>query len=600
MTTEENYQAVKAGCTALRPYSDGRGLLEPYTASLLGEWQKTAIRQEGLTMFEAMVACSAKRAVADAGLHPGTQRVVLIVSTTKANVNDLADADNAMASAADNALASADNASAHADDNALADADIYSSSLVYPGESAERIARAVGVKTLPIVVCNACISGVAAIVLAQRLLEAGEYDHAIVCGGDCQGDFIISGFQSLKALSEKECRPFDMERTGLNLGEAAATLVLSARQTRAGQWAIVRGSVRNDAYHTTAPAKKGDGLLACLHDVLQGDDISRLAVVNAHGTGTLFNDQMESVAIERAGLSAVPVNALKGYYGHTMGAAGLLETILTMRSLDDNTILGTRGFEELGVSGRIHVSASHQSTDKHAFIKTISGFGGANAALLAVRVDEMGDRRMYRRKNMPELEVAHNVVITSGGVTLDGQTIDVQSRSLPMLTEMYKRLGCNYSKFYKMDPLSRLGFIASEILLAEERKDDDEDGQASGDETERAVILFNGTSSLVSDRKYLESIRPGDDYFPSPSVFVYTLPNIVTGEIAIRNGWHGETSFYILPVLNGALQDRIVNCSLRKKGMNSVLTGWLDYKSDDTFVAIMQIMKVKDRQKDAL
>ena len=91
---------------------------------------------------------------------------------------------------------------------------------------------------------------------------------------------------------------------------------------------------------------------------------------------------MESAAIDRAGLIDVPVNSLKGYYGHTMGAAGVLESILSMKAVDDGTVLGTRGYEELGVSHPVKVSASHSTTRKQAFLKLLSGFGGCNAAML--------------------------------------------------------------------------------------------------------------------------------------------------------------------------------------------------------------------------
>ena len=94
---------------------------------------------------------------------------------------------------------------------------------------------------------------------------------------------------------------------------------------------------------------------------------------------------MESIAIDRAGLSNVPVNSLKGYYGHTMGAAGVLETIMSMQAIDDNNILASRGFETLGVSRNINVTNQNQPTEKKAFIKLLSGFGGCNAALLMTK-----------------------------------------------------------------------------------------------------------------------------------------------------------------------------------------------------------------------
>ena len=105
-------------------------------------------------------------------------------------------------------------------------------------------------------------------------------------------------------------------------------------------------------------------------------------VSDTHGTATVYNDEMESVAIERTGLSQVPVNGLKGYYGHTMGAAGILETILSMYAIDEHNKLATRGYETLGVTHPLMVTNQNQATDKRMFIKLLSGFGGCNAALL--------------------------------------------------------------------------------------------------------------------------------------------------------------------------------------------------------------------------
>ena len=142
------------------------------------------------------------------------------------------------------------------------------------------------------------------------------------------------------------------------------------------------GAVRNDAFHISSPSKNGEGARLTIDAITGEGDIQKLAFVNAHGTATLFNDQMESIAIERAGLAGVPVNSLKGYYGHTMGAAGVLETIISMQALNDGLVLGTKGFEHLGVSKHINVSAENKHTTKHAFVKMMSGFGGCNAAIV--------------------------------------------------------------------------------------------------------------------------------------------------------------------------------------------------------------------------
>ena len=544
-TTAENYQAVKAGRSALMRHDQRWSLPDKVlTASLFSKEQEQQFLISGLSRFESIVVTSVREALSQTTLDVSQPNVILIISTTKGDVELLEESP---------------------------EADHLS-----PADSAQRIARELGFTTEPIVVCNACISGLSALILASRLLEDGQYDHAVVCGADSQSRFIVSGFQSLKALSPEPCRPFDMERMGLNLGEAAATMILSKG---VGDWTLGPGAIRNDATHISNPAKNGEGSYLALKAVVSDGDQESLAFINAHGTATIFNDQMESVAIERAGLMDIPVNAYKGYYGHTMGAAGVLETILSMAAMDDQTILATQGFEELGVSGHISLSASHQPTSKSAFVKMLSGFGGCNAALLL----EKNETRPTGGFHSP-FSSHHSVVIRPDAVEVDGRCLPIDANGPALLTALYRQYVGDYPKYYKMDPLSRLGFIASELLL-----------QAEGAERfvacdDRAVIFFNHSSSICADRQYLETIADPDNCFPSPSVFVYTLPNIVTGEIAIRNGYHGETSFYILPRRDERLMQQILQASCLDPMTQSILCGWLDYEDDAHFVADLGIL----------
>ena len=560
-TTAENYQAVKAGRSALARYDQRWSLPDKVlTASLFSQEQEQQFLISGLSRFESMVVTSVREALSQTTLDVSRPNVILIISTTKGDVELLEESP---------------------------EADHLS-----PADSAQRIARELGFITEPIVVCNACISGLSALILASRLLEDGQYDYAVVCGADSQSRFIVSGFQSLKALSQEPCRPFDMERMGLNLGEAAATMILSKG---VGDWTLGPGAIRNDATHISNPAKNGEGSCLALKTIIDDNDKESLAFINAHGTATIFNDQMESVAIERAGLADTPVNAYKGSYGHTMGAAGVLETVLSIAALDDHTILATQGFEELGVSGHISLSASHQSTSKSAFVKMLSGFGGCNAALLFEEGGMRNEERDYLVGKKLKLEYSpssfllprsssHSVLIRPDAVEVDGRHLPIDAFGKDLLTALYRQYVGDYPKYYKMDPLSRLGFIASELLL-----------QAEGAERfvacdDRAVIFFNHSSSVCADRQYIETIADPDNCFPSPSVFVYTLPNIVTGEIAIRNGYHGETSFYILPRQDDRLMQQILQASCLDSKTQSILCGWLDYEDDAHFVADLGIL----------
>lgn len=567
-TSEENYLSVKAGRSGIRAYEPGTcNIPEGFYASLLFE------------DFETLALRSAQKAIANGRLELKGKRTAFILSSTKGNIEK---------------------------NISLAD-------------SAQRIASQLGIDAKPIVVCNACISGLSALILGNRLIDSGLYDAAIVCGCDTPRQFILSGFQSLKALSPEPCRPFDMERMGLNLGEAAATLILSKNPIQGNSWRMGDGFIRNDAFHISTPSKTADGLYLSLQRTLESftkeisstckqiDMKEHLAFINAHGTATLFNDQMESVAIGRAGLSDLPANAYKSFWGHTMGAAGILETIISMKAIDDDTILGTRGFSELGVSGKMNICAENRPTDKKGFIKMLSGFGGCNATIWAAKKPERENIALSQiEQQNREFTTTHTIRITPEEVILDQRKLWEGKEELgkqegqehhSLLTTLYKQMIGNYPKFYKMDGLSRLGFVASEILLNAEKGDTDVERREEEGERlleERAIIFFNHSSSIASDRNYKESINDKNNYFPSPSIFVYTLPNIVTGEIAIRNHFHGETSFFILPDKDERMMEEILQASCRDDQSKSFLTGWIDYEDERHFEADLKIKKMRN------
>ena len=573
-TSEDNYLSVKSGRSGIRAYEPGTcNIPEGFNASLLFEdFETLALKsaQKAIGNAQKNIANEQKN-IGNAQLELKGKRTAFILSSTKGNIEE---------------------------NISLAD-------------SAQRIASQLGIDAKPIVVCNACISGLSALILGNRLIDSGLYDAAIVCGCDTPRQFILSGFQSLKALSPEPCRPFDMERMGLNLGEAAATLILSKNPIQGNSWRMGDGFIRNDAFHISTPSKTADGLYLSLQRTLESftkeisstckqiDIKENLAFINAHGTATLFNDQMESVAIGRAGLSDLPANAYKSFWGHTMGAAGILETIISMKAIDDDTILGTRGFSELGVSGKMNICAENRPTDKKGFIKMLSGFGGCNATIWAAKSPESEMIALSQKEQQEcEFTTTHAIRITPEEVVLDHQKLWEGNQNAnekleeqegaghhSLLTSLYKQMIGNYPKFYKMDGLSRLGFVASEILLNAEKGETDK---------ERAIIFFNHSSSIASDRNYKESINDKDNYFPSPSIFVYTLPNIVTGEIAIRNHFHGETSFFILPDKDERMMEEILQASCRDAQSKSFLTGWIDYEDERHFEADLKIKKMRN------
>jgi hypothetical protein len=146
-------------------------------------------------------------------------------------------------------------------------------------------------------------------------------------------------------------------------------------------------------------------------------------------------------------------------------------------------------------------------------------------------------------------------------------------------SEIYTFLGIDYRKFFKMDALSKAGFVASEMLLqAFDREQPKED---------MGIVFFNHSSSLEADKAYQQTIQEQDNYYPSPAVFVYTLPNIVAGEIAIRNKIHGETAFIVYPMFQPASIEETVNGVFLNSGLKYLLTGWVEVEDNELDVCMM-------------
>ncbi len=251
-------------------------------------------------------------------------------------------------------------------------------------KSAALIAQSVGLKGKTIVVSQACISGLSALIVAYRALSTGRYNHAVVCGADRLSPFVLAGFGSFHALATGPCKPFDERRDGINLGEAAATIILSTEPGEAPLAQIFGGANSNDANHISGPSRTGAELAQAIDRALAeaGLKSSDIAAISAHGTATRYNDEMESKAFAIADLLHAPLHSLKGYVGHTLGAAGVLESALLIESIRHGQTIASAGFETLGVPMPVRVSTKTETLDIPYALKTASGFGGCNAAVV--------------------------------------------------------------------------------------------------------------------------------------------------------------------------------------------------------------------------
>lgn len=364
-TSEENFAHLKKMETGVKRYNDASLWMEPLMASrvddvrLEREFAKLG-SSAGFTRLEKMMLVSATAALSEnKKIDISSSRTLIIVSSTKGNI-ELLDKEEGKR---------------------------FEKKRLYLWETAAQVARFMGNPNKPLVVSNACISGVLAIILAKRLLDEGKYDTMVVIGADSLTKFVVSGFQSFKAVSNEVAKPYDAKRAGISLGEGCGTMVLTNDETKlndAERILVMGGASSNDANHISGPSRTGDGLQMAIEKTLSEAMISAEEVdyISGHGTATQFNDDMESLAVANTQLGAVPMNSLKSYFGHTLGAAGIIESVMGVHSMRQNTLIGTYNFEELGVPATVNIIKDTRAEEVNNCLKTAAGFGGCNAAVL--------------------------------------------------------------------------------------------------------------------------------------------------------------------------------------------------------------------------
>lgn len=357
-TTKENFSGLKKNQSGIFLHENSTFSPTPFYASLFSGdsvFLETDIKTS-YTKFEQLLIASISDALQNTDIDIRDKKTMLIISSTKGNISLI-------------------------------------ETQKFNGELKERVALHSSAKFVaeyfdhpnkPIIVSNACISGLLALLTGLRLIQSGQYENAIVAGCDVITKFILSGFQSFMAVSALPCKPFDAQRDGITLGEGAATVILSSQKKYSGNIKFAGGAISNDANHISGPSRTGEELALAINNALRNANVPATDIdfISAHGTATLYNDEMEAKAISLTNMESVPANSLKGNYGHTLGAAGLIESIITIHSLIENIVLPTKNFTSSGVSKPINICSTLQAADLRNCLKTASGFGGCNAALV--------------------------------------------------------------------------------------------------------------------------------------------------------------------------------------------------------------------------
>jgi 3-oxoacyl-[acyl-carrier-protein] synthase-1 len=374
-STAEHVKQIKAGQIGISIYPGGDLYPTPVPLSLIDSRRlfdlfreylskrKPDLQPESFTRLEMLHILSISDVLKNSGVNIKDPRTLIILSTLKGNI-DLLKKDRLPAIEPDR---------------------------VYLWKLGEFLGSFFNSANKPLVVSNACASGLLAILIGSRLIKAGRYDHVIAAGGDILTEFVVSGFQSFQSLSPKPCRPFDAARDGLSLGEGCGSIVLSRIHSSCDipeKIVVAAGSCTNDAHHISGPLRTGEMFYVAIRTALREASLDPRDIdyISAHGTGTDSYDETEAKALSWAGLEKVPVNSFKGYFGHTLGAAGIIESVLAIESMRNNQLFRSAGFENPGTSDHINILADHTAREVNHCLKTASGFGGCNVAAVFKKI----------------------------------------------------------------------------------------------------------------------------------------------------------------------------------------------------------------------
>ena len=374
-STAEHVRRIKANQIGISIYPGGHLYPTPVPLSLVDSRQlldlfreylskaKPDLQLDSFTRSEMLHILSISDVLKNSGVNIKDPRTLIILSTLKGN-NDLLEKDRLPEIEPDR---------------------------VYLWKWGEFLGSFFSSPNKPPVVSSACVSGLLAILVGSRLIKAGTYDHVIAAGGDILTEWKVSGFQSFQSLSPKPCKPFDAARDGLSLGEGCGTIVLSRNHSLCGipeKIVVAGGSCTNDAHHISGPLRTGEMFYVAIRRALREASLDPLDIdyISAHGTGTDSYDETEAKALSWAGLEKVPVNSFKGYFGHTLGAAGIIESALAIASMRHNELFKSAGFENPGTSDHINILTDHTATEVNHCLKTASGFGGCNVVAVFKKI----------------------------------------------------------------------------------------------------------------------------------------------------------------------------------------------------------------------
>lgn len=385
------------------------------------------------------------------------------------------------------------------------------------GSNTEAIAKLCNLDCESTTLSTACSSALNAIILGVRMLLANETDVVFAGGTEALSIFHLNGFNSLMILDKEQCRPFDVSRQGLNLGEGAAYVVLERSDESKLRNAHVEGYIGGygnycDAFHQTATSPDGEGAYLAMREALNmaGIPITSIDYINAHGTGTLNNDQSESAALRRLfGESVPPVSSTKSYTGHTTSASGSIEMVICLIAMHNNLIPINLSWEKHS-EDCIVPYMNDEKCQLHYVLCNAFGFGGNDSSLV------LSDKEIF----LHDINDIKYSVIAESEVT-----------SFEDLKDLKQYVSSMESR--RMGKITKAAFLSSMRVL-----------EKAGIERPDAIVVATRFGMLKNGEDILNNLVEFGEENVSPTQFMQSTHNTLAGSIAIKLNCHGYNITY--------------------------------------------------------
>lgn len=460
----------------------------------------------------------------------------------------------------------------------------------HAGNATEKVAETLNIDEFITTISTACSSSLNSIMFGARLIKNGLLDQVIVGGTDALSKFTINGFNTLMILDKHVCRPFDASRTGLNLGEGAAYLVLEREDIAISQnkniYAEVSGFANaNDAFHQTASSEDGTGPYLAMEGALKYAELSpdEIGYINVHGTGTDNNDLTEGRALSKLfGTAPPPFSSTKAYTGHTLGAAGVVEAIFAIMALNNGIIFPNLNFqnkiEELDIRPEkelLKKQLNHVMTNSF-------GFGGNDSSVVFSKWDDSRLQTQDSRPKTPGPRLQTPVYINGIGSVAPVETLDnitfldqieaVNENYLQVLKPNYREY-INPKVLRRMSNIVRMGIVAAKTAMND-----------AGIDQPDAIITGTGMGCQADTEKFLNAMLDNNESLLTPTSFIQSTHNTIGAQIALMLGNHNYNFTYVHRTFSfeSALLDSLLQ--IQENRSNQILLGGVDEITEESWL----------------